>query len=64
MNSQAQMSPHKEDIITGTVGFVLTAVGTITSLQEHLLWGVQFVSAVGAACVAGLTIWKMTRKKG
>lgn len=58
------MHPHRDDIIAGFVGFTLTAIGAITSLQEQLLWGVQFLSGVGAVLVAGLTVCKMTRKKG
>jgi type III secretory pathway component EscS len=58
------MHPHKDDIIAGFVGFTLTAIGAITSMQEQLLWGVQFLSGVGAVLVAALTVCKMTRKKG
>ena len=57
------MHPHKDDLIAGLAGFVLTTAGVITSLQEHLLWGVQFVSALGAAIVAALTIWKLVKGK-
>jgi len=58
------MHPHREDVITGLLGFALTTLGAITSLQEQLLWGVQFLSGAGAVIVAGLTIWKMAKKKG
>ena len=64
MTPRLHMHPHKDDIIAGSIGFVLTAIGAITSLQEQLLWGVQFLSGLGAVIVAGLTVWKMTRKKG
>lgn len=57
------MHPHKDDLIAGISGFLLTTFGVVTSLQEQLLWTVQFLSALGAALVAALTIWKLTRKK-
>lgn len=57
------MHPHRDDILTGLLGFTLTTIGAITSLQEQLLWCVQFLSGTGAVIVAGLTIWRMVRKK-
>lgn len=63
-SQNSPMHSHREDVLTGLLGFSLTTLGTITSLQEHLLWGVQFVSGVGAIAVASLTVWKMLKKKG
>ncbi len=57
------MHPHRDDILAGFIGFTLTALGTITSFQEQLLWGVQFTSGLGAIAVASLTVWKMAKKK-
>ena len=57
------MHPHRDDILAGFIGFTLTALGTITSFQEQLLWGVQFTSGLGAIAVASLTVWKMVKKK-
>lgn len=57
------MHPHRDDILAGFIGFALTAIGTITSFQEQLLWGVQFTSGLGAIAVASLTVWKMAKKK-
>ena len=63
MTSAFKMHPHRDDIITGICGFILTTLGVLTSLQEQILWGFQLLAAMGASVVAGLTIYKLHFKK-